>query len=148
MAIFSLSSPDFFFFFGLVTTFQSFRFRRFDGFACFGCFISVVSFRCFGFLAGYYQFRSVSFSARVNFKFDSLHHICVFMSNLHLMCFDICIYATDLYLKALTEKYGDKNCVDFMQIRQFIEHIHMFIYTCQACAQCFFLCVFCLYMML
>ena len=87
--------------------------------------VSVVSFRwfrfrCFGFLAGLYQFRSVSFSARVNFKFDPLHHICVFMSNLHLMCFNICINATYLYLKALTERYGGKNCVDFMQITQFI----------------------------
>ena len=39
------------------------------------------------------------------------------------MCFNICIYATDFYLKVLMEKYEDKNLVDFMQIRQFIERI-------------------------
>ena len=46
------------------------------------------------------------------------------------MCFNICIYATDFYLKVLTEKYEDKNLVDFMQIRQFIERTFMFMYMC------------------
>ena len=48
-----------------------------------------------------------------------------------------CLYATDLdlYLKVFTER--DKNCVDFMQIRQFIERIFMFMYMCQGCAKCF-----------
>ena len=49
------------------------------------------------------------------------------MSNLHFMSFDICIYATDLYLKVFMERYGDKNCVDFMQIRQFPERGFMFM---------------------
>ena len=147
MAIFLLSSTGFFFFWSgdyvSIISFSSFRWFRLFRLFHFGGFVSLFRVSC--------RLLPVSLhfiSARVNFKFDSLHHICVFMSNLHLMCFNICIYATDLYLKALTEKYGDKNCVDFMQIRQFIEHIHMFIYTCQACAQCFFVCVFCLYMML
>ena len=77
-------------------------------------------------------------STRVKFKFDPLHHICVFMSNLHFMSYiNVCLYATDLdlYLKVFTER--DKNCVDFMQIRQFIERIFTFMYTCQGCAQCF-----------
>ena len=46
------------------------------------------------------------------------------------MCFNICTYATDLYLKVFTERYGDKNCLDFMQIKQFIERIFMFMYMC------------------
>ena len=104
-------------------------------------------------------------STRVNFKFNSLHHICVFMSNLRFMSFNTCIYATDLYfksiyvsfslrltstrvnskfdplikyvfmsnlhfmsyLKVFMERYGDKNCVDFMQIRQFPERGFMFM---------------------
>lgn len=44
------------------------------------------------------------------------------------MCFNIYIFARDLYLKVLTERYGDKNCV--MQIRQFIERTFMFMYMC------------------
>ena len=59
------------------------------------------------------------------------------MSNLHFMSFNICIYATDLYLKVFMERYGDKNCVDFMQIRQFIERGFTFMEMRQACAQCF-----------
>ena len=74
-------------------------------------------------------FRPVSFSPRV-----SLYHMCIFMSNLHFMCFIICIYATDLYLMVFTERYGDKNCVDFVQNRQFFERIFMFMYMCQGCA--------------
>ena len=35
------------------------------------------------------------------------------------------------------ERYGDKNCVDFMQIRQFIERGFTFMEMRQACAQCF-----------
>ena len=50
------------------------------------------------------------------------------------MCFNICIYATDLCLKVFTERYGDKNCVDFVQSRQFFERIFMFMYMCQGCA--------------
>lgn len=67
---------------------------------------------------------------RGNFKFDSLYHTCDFMSNLYFMCFNICTYATDLCLKVFTERYGDKNCLDFMQINQFIERIFMFMYMC------------------
>ena len=40
-------------------------------------------------------------STRVNFKFNPLHHICVFMSNLRFMSFNTCIYATDLYFKSI-----------------------------------------------
>ena len=60
------------------------------------------------------------------------------MSNLHFMSFNVCIYATDLdlYLKVFTER--DKNCVDFKQFIQFIERIFTVMYTCQGCAQCFF----------
>ena len=55
------------------------------------------------------QFRPVLFSpcvtsTRVNFKFDPLHHICVFKSTVHFMSFNICIYETDLYLKVITER--------------------------------------------
>ena len=47
------------------------------------------------------------------------------------MCFNICVFARDLYLKVLTERYGDKNCV--MQIRQFIERTFMFMCTVFFC---------------
>ena len=41
------------------------------------------------------------------------------------MCFNISVFARDLYLKVSTERYGDKNCG--MQIRQFIERTFMFM---------------------
>ena len=71
-------------------------------------------------------------STRVNFKFDPLQYtcICVFMYTVHFLSINICIYATDLYLKLITERYGGENCVDFMQIRQFIERIFTFMYMC------------------
>ena len=68
------------------------------------------------------------------------------MSTVHFMSINICIYVIDLYLKLITERYGGKNCVDFMQIRQFIVRIFTFMYMCQACAECFS--VFCVYKML
>ena len=73
-------------------------------------------------------------STRVKFKFDPLHHICVLMSNLHFMSFNVCLYATDLnlYLIVFTER--DKNFVYFMQSRLFIELIFTFMHTCQGCA--------------
>ena len=79
----------------------------------------------------YFKSIYVSFSlrltsTRVNSKFDPLIKY-VFMSNLHFMSFNICIHATDLYLKVFMERYGDKNCVDFMQIRQFTECGFMFM---------------------
>ena len=80
-----------------------------------------------------YGFTPVSHGVtwtRGNFKFDSLYRTCVFMLSLHFMCFNICTYATDLHLKVFTERYGDKNCLDFMQIKQFIERIFMFMYMC------------------
>ena len=46
------------------------------------------------------------------------------------MCFNICTYATDLYLKVFTERYGDKKCLDFMKFKQLIERIFMFMYMC------------------
>ena len=52
------------------------------------------------------------------------------MYTVHFLSINICIYATDLYLKLITERYGGENCVDFMQIRQFIERIFTFMYMC------------------
>ena len=43
------------------------------------------------------------------------------------MCFNICVFARDLYLKVLTERY----CV--MQIRK---HVHS-VFLCFAYTQCF-----------
>ena len=68
------------------------------------------------------------------------------MSTVHFMSINICINATDLYLKLITERHGGKNYVEFMKIRQFIERIFTFMYMCQACAECFS--VFCVYKML
>ena len=118
-----------------VVSFWSFRFPRFGGFTCF---VSVVSFRCFGF---WYRFTPVSprvTSTRVNFQFDPLYHICVFMSNLHFMYFDICIYR--FIFKDIHGKIRRQELCRFMQIRQVIERNRMFMYTYQTCAQCF-LCV-------
>ena len=85
------------------------------------------------------QFRSVSYSPRVTSTHVNFMSTCqmssstrfiiyVFLYLTYFMCFNIYIFARDLYLKVLTEGYGEKNCV--MQIRQFIERTFMFMYMC------------------
>ena len=49
------------------------------------------------------------------------------MSNLPFMCFNIYIYATDLYLKVFTERYGDKNYVNFVQIYRTYLYVHVHV---------------------
>ena len=89
--------------------------------------------------SGLRQFRSVSFSPRVTSTHVNFMSTCqmssstrfiiyVFLYLTYFMCFNIYIFARDLYLKVLTEGYGEKNCV--MQIRQFIERTFMFMYMC------------------